>query len=244
MANWGFLTPENAPGSLVVSRITRLPQDSEYLALVGGALYELACEGNWEKFGAQDIEDTADFFRQMYLNWVAGEVSMLGSIHAMAVAETPAGMLVCDGSEHDRLDYPELYSVLHSEFLVDADTFVTPDLEAAFILGAGGGFDVNDTGGAENVQLTTDEMPEHTHTAVDHNHSDAGHLHNEITATPTLIAIGAGVPAPSAIPGIGSTGAGYANIQNSSVTINNSGGDESHENMPPYVTLRYYMVAE
>ena len=113
MANWGFLTPENAPGSLVVSRITRLPQDSEYLALVGGALYELACEGNWEKFGAQDIEDTADFFRQMYLNWVAGEVSMLGSIHAMAVAETPAGMLVCDGSEHDRLDYPELYSVLH-----------------------------------------------------------------------------------------------------------------------------------
>jgi len=244
MANWGFLTPENAPGSLVVSRITRLPQDSEYLALVGGALYELACEGNWEKFGAQDIEDTADFFRQMYLNWVAGEVSMLGSIHAMAVAETPAGMLVCDGSEHDRLDYPELYSVLHSEFLVDADTFVTPDLEAAFILGAGNGYDVNDAGGAEDVQLTTGEMPEHTHTTTPHNHTDAGHLHTEVTATPTLIAIGVGAPAPSAIPGVGSTGAGYSSIQNSGVSVNNSGGDESHENMPPYVTLRYYMVAE
>lgn len=68
-----------------------------------------------------------------------------------------------------------------------------------FLLGAGGLYNVNDTGGTENVALTTDNLPSHNHSAssssgynnVGHNHSgttgteSAGHSHSTTVSTVT-----------------------------------------------------------
>lgn len=52
----------------------------------------------------------------------------------------------------------------------------TPDLRDRFIVGAGGSYDVGDTGGAESVTLTVAQMPQHSHGA---SSSSAGsHTHS------------------------------------------------------------------
>jgi microcystin-dependent protein len=48
--------------------------------------------------------------------------------------------------------------------------------------------------------------------------------------------IGAGAPAPSAIPGVSITGS-------SSISIDNTGGGQSHNNMQPFRSLRYAIWA-
>ena len=57
----------------------------------------------------------------------------------------------------------------------------TPDLRDRFIVGAGGSYDVGDTGGAESVTLTVDQMPQHSHSAS--SKSAGSHTHSISTSS-------------------------------------------------------------
>ena len=57
----------------------------------------------------------------------------------------------------------------------------TPDLRAKFVVGAGSGYSVNDTGGAASVTLTTAQMPSHNHSfsgSGSHSHNINNHTHS------------------------------------------------------------------
>ncbi len=154
----------------------------------------------------------------------------VGKLFPFATQDPPPNTLECDGATYNRVDFPLLYALLDANFIVDADTFVVPDMQSRFIVGAGTGsglsaYGVNASGGDESITLTTAEMPSHSHT-------DVGHVHTEGNAIPTAITIGAGVPAPSALPSVGVTGSSSANLTN-------TGGDGAHENRPPYRALRW-----
>ena len=95
----------------------------------------------------------------------------------------------------------------------------TPDLRGRFVLGAveetGVKYSVGNTGGEETHTLTVDEMPSHSH---------------EISRT-----FGGGG---------GGSGGGDINTSGSGRTpfsILPAGGNQPHENMPPYYTLCYIM---
>lgn len=124
------------------------------------------------------------------------------------------GSLLCDGAEYLREDYPALYEHwAGTSLIVDADTFHVPDLRRKFVLGADSEFEVLDTGGAENITLTIDQIP--------------SHAHSEISAVPAIINGGIEAPAAAATPSIDSTGL--------------TGGSQSHSNMPPFMALRWYV---
>ena len=109
----------------------------------------------------------------------------------------PTGFTLCDGNNN------------------------TPDLRGRFVVGhhpSNGDYDVNDTGGAENVTLSIAQMPNHKHdTTVDN--SDLF----PATGQKTI--------------GFGGAGGYPATV----FTMSNTGGGQSHENRPPYYALCYIM---
>lgn len=201
---------------------------------VNGALLELTKTYNWEKFGIATPDDAAELMWAMWIDY-QGSNCMIGSVYPYITDVAPTGTLPCDGSTFNRVDYPTLYARLAAEFIIDADTFVTPDLRGRTVIGVGTGSSltprsVNEVDGFEAHVLIVTETPYHTHL-------DTGHTHADGIAAPNITTIGAGAPQPTAIPAVGLTGASSANLTY-------EGADGAHNNMQPFVALNYCVVAQ
>jgi len=142
----------------------------------------------------------------------------------------------------------------------------TPDLRNRFVVGAGDQYDRNDTGGANSVTLTENEMPSHSHSM----NSAGNHDHGGSTDSHTIsgsISFSSNCGVVGNVNGVfqgsgteqrtGGTSSGNTNLATVSIsdthnhsintdgshthTINNTGGDGSHENRPPYFALAFIM---
>ncbi|UII31366.1 tail fiber protein [Fulvivirga ulvae] len=114
----------------------------------------------------------------------------------------------------------------------------TPDLTGRFIVGLGGTGDydtIGNTGGQEQVTLTTAQLPAHSHSgstkdAGEHNHSFSGSKkHGRGAKT--------GNHYDYYASSSGTTGS--AGKHSHSFDTNDTGGSKSHENRPPYYVLAY-----
>jgi len=222
----GFLTPDSIDPNEYL-RVVLVSKTLELIGAVNGQLLDLSDPKFWQQFGTLTPEEVAAYFQTVWLREI--NMSLAGIIISYACATCPSFALPCDGSSYARVDYPQLYAALDSVYILDADNFVVPDLRDVVEVGEGTSHALDDSGGEETHTLTTTEMPSHAH-------ADSGHLHTEVTAVPTLIAIGAGVPAASAVPGVGVTGTSSANLTN-------TGGDGAHNNMQPYRVTRKAIIA-
>lgn len=218
----GYLTPNSIPTARY-SRRLRLPDDLQFIANVSGALLELADPENWQPYGAVTPEDAAAAAMAMVEEY--WHSNMIGQLVAYVTVDPPDGTLPCDGSVYNAVDYPLLWVLIAPVFYVGPDTFATPDLRGRVLLGTSATYAIGGTGGETEHTLTLAEIPGHTH-------SDSGHTHADGNATPTPITIGTGVPAPSAVPSVGVTGVGFANNDS-------SGGDSPHNNLQPYLAVKY-----
>jgi len=228
-----WLTPGTIP-TQNTCRVLSIPDDQEWVAIVAGALFLLTQQENWEQAGTGNVANCmsrmTDLFDEYSFN--TGVCRVVGEIIAFAGATTPNPTiwLVCDGASVLRADYPDLFAVIGTAYgATDVSHFNLPDLRGVTLIGQGSGYTLATPVGASTHTLVTSEMPSHSHT-------DLGHLHTEGNAVPALIAIGAGVPAPSAIPGVGVTG-------NASANLTSTGGDGSHNNMQPSMPINYLIVA-
>lgn len=229
MSKGAFLTPDAPELSDVRCRTIRVPNAPDWLMLVSGALSVLTHEWNYEAHGTATPAECAAYFSKALQEMVntTGDC-MIGVIISYATAEAPDHCLPCDGSIYDRVDYPILYAALADEFIVDADQLITPDLRSMFVLGAVDDDDIGEEGGAATHELTQDEMPSHGHYTTPHAHGILG------LAMPDLF---------GAIPGA-SMQALPSTTGLSGVTVLETGGDAAHNNMPPYLTLGYAIIAE
>lgn len=191
------------------SKIVRaLAIDSALIPHVSDAIAQLAFEGNWFEVGdsvADVIIESIEALDSWYLsNMLIGQVStFLGSL--------PDFWLALDGGTFDRVDYPELWTTLDSQFK-DSTTFTLPDLSDLFLAVAGSGiYALGDTDGANAHTLTTDEIPSHTHTYL----PPVVDIDLEAPGVPDIAAARIGAPT--------STGA--------------TGGGSEHENRPPFFSV-------
>lgn len=152
----GWLTPDTEGG--IVCRSLRIP--SNFVPMVSGALGLLCQWYNWEGFGTLTPDECAEIMQNMWNAYISGGGCMIGQVAWFAVDSLPDYVLECDGSTYDRVDYPLLYDALSSAFIVDVDTFQTPDIEDRFILSGG---TMGDTGGESDHTLSIDEIPSHSH---------------------------------------------------------------------------------
>lgn len=224
-----YLTPNTIPNDDFVCRVVRIPNDPALVWAFSGAIIELTKRYNWEQFGEMTPDETAEACQSVLFEYLDSDFCMIGSIFPYASEKPPKHCLDCDGATYNRVDYPKLYAALDASFILDADTFTVPNLNNRFVIGAGDDYAIGSTGGAAEVTLTVDQMPEH-------NHEDAGHLHSTHGHV-TLLAVIPGegpVSAPSPVPEV--TTSSQANILP-------AGGGQAHNNMPPYVALPYCIVA-
>lgn len=236
MASTPYLTPNGPVTPERYCYRLKIWANREFLGAVKTALLDLQGAWRWEQYGTLTPEECARLAFDMYEEFTLDDGwCMIGAIFPFASADTPENMLLCDGSTHSKADYPLLYDALDTVFIVDSTHFVTPDLRANVVVGSGAalaGYGVlipGDTGGQAQVTLSSDEMPAH-------NHTTDPHAHSEITAVATIINGGLEAPAASATPSVGVTGT-------ASPSTNNTGGSAAHDNVQPFVALKYGIVA-
>ena len=139
----------------------------------------------------------------------------------------PEGWHICDGTEG------------------------TPDLQGKFILGSSTSHEVGSSGGEETHTLTTDEMPSHTHSVNTSNlsiRSGGAHTHKLYADSGSPASdrhdIVSGVGNGNAYFGLNpftGTDGTHTHTISGSMSNKNTGGDQAHNNMPPYYTLCYIM---
>lgn len=81
----------------------------------------------------------------------------------------PMGWNFCDGSQMSIANYTALFSIVGTTFGGDGQvTFAVPDFRGRVAVGTGTGpglptYDLGQVSGSENVTLTSNSMPAHTH---------------------------------------------------------------------------------
>jgi microcystin-dependent protein len=133
-----------------------------------------------------------------------------------SIASIPSGWALCDGQT--------------------VSGTATPDLRNRFIVGAGNSYGVGATGGADQITLTAQQMPRHTHTGS--TNTAGSHKHSYRVSYGTTTRTGSSGPqVRTALTHNQTTGS--AGSHSHTISLNNTGGNQPHENRPPYYALCY-----
>lgn len=150
-----------------------------------------------------------------------GESAPIGGIMMYGGTVAPTGWLICDGSLLNKTDYQQLYTAIGNTYNLETDAdetkFRLPDMRKMTPVGASGdgAYSLGATGGEEEVTLTIEEMPAHTHNTLNIAIAAEGSsISVPSTATPTYRA-----------------------------PTSSTGGGQAHNNMQPYVALNFIMKA-
>lgn len=162
-------------------------------------------------------------------------MGMTGEIKMWPVNTVPNGWLPADGSEVSRATYAALFDILGTTFGVGngTTTFNVPNMKGRVPVGYDTGqteFDtVGETGGEKTHVLTSAEMPSHTHVQNSHAHTFQGNG-----------ALTDGSTGASYVVNSGSFYGFRAQQMASATAVNqNTGGGGAHNNLQPYMTVRY-----
>jgi len=116
------------------------------------------------------------------LDGLIRQIVPIGTVLDFAGATPPVNWLRCDGTVYNNTQYPLLAAQLGTMFGgVSGTSFAVPDLGGIAVIGANATYALASTGGEATHVTLTNEMPVHTHTAVDGGHThtvtDSGHTH-------------------------------------------------------------------
>lgn len=150
----------------------------------------------------------------------------VGEIRIFAGNFAPAGWMFCEGQLLPISENETLFQLIGTTFGGDGqETFALPDLRGRIPVHQGGAFPYPTNGGVEEVTLTTQQIPSHTHPFV---------------ATTT-----AGTDANPAGNVVATTAAtkifreSNANTPMAGTMVQPAGGSQPHTNFQPYLCVDY-----
>lgn len=170
-----------------------------------------------------------------------GEIRMFGFNFA------PNGWAFCQGQLMSISQNAALFNLIGTTYGGDGvQTFALPNLQSRVIIGLGTGpglsmRNIADTGGVENVTLTTGNLPAHTHaitgpTAAVACKSGAGNTQTPVGNVLAGEAAGLTMPYSSLAPDVSMGGALVPTVSPQSGL---TGGNQPHFNVQPYLTVNY-----
>ena len=152
-----------------------------------------------------------------------GEIKMFGGSFA------PAGWMFCEGQLLPISEYETLFNLIGTTYGGDGQsTFALPDLRGRLPVHQGNGFVLAETGGAEEITLTTQQIPAHSHPLLA--------TSNPATATAPGSSVTLGIAATATITPYGSD-APSTNLHPS--MVGSVGGSQPHTNFQPYLCVNF-----
>ncbi len=150
----------------------------------------------------------------------------VGEIRMFAGNFAPAGWMFCEGQLLPISEYETLFNLIGTTYGGDGQsTFALPDLRGRIPIHFGNGFTLAETGGAEEITLTVNQIPAHSHPllaslalATDPNPA------NNVLATTSQIEIY------------------YSDVPDSNMApqaISTVGGSQPHTNFQPYLCVDF-----
>lgn len=203
-------------------------------ALLFSALAAIANLNEWSRPGGITVADLEFIYTLIDKANDQLMTPNIGQIIAYTNAFAPSYTLPCDGGTYLREDYPALYDQLDSVYIIDADTFVTPNLNGRAPIGTGTNADgvtvsVNEELGESFHELTEEELATHSH-------DDLGHVHSYQPPGVSGLALAPGelpVALPNIIPSV--TGSSSALIQPSGLSV-------PHNTIGPSTGVKYGVI--
>ena len=180
-----------------------------------------------------------------------GEIIMFGGTFA------PRGWAFCNGQLLAISSNSALFAILGTTYGGDGrTTFGLPNLQGRVAMhpGTGPGLTtrrLGQTGGVENVTLTTQEIPSHTHTPT---------VNTTGAVTAKAVNAGGNQISPSGntwadsgsndrdyhtgTPDVDMNAAAINNTLNTTVTIGNTGGSQQHTNVQPFQCVNFIIALQ
>lgn len=150
----------------------------------------------------------------------------VGEIRMFAGNFAPAGWMFCEGQLLPISEYETLFNLIGTTYGGDGQsTFALPDLRGRLPLHQGNSFILAETGGAEEITLTVNQIPAHSH--------------------PLLASSAPGTAATPQGSVLAKTTTGFLYILENptdnmaTTSISSVGGSQPHTNFQPYLCVNF-----
>lgn len=150
----------------------------------------------------------------------------VGEIRMFAGNFAPAGWMFCEGQLLPISEYETLFNLIGTTYGGDGEsTFALPDLRGRIPIHQGNGFILAETGGAEEITLTGNQIPAHSHAF-----TASTNIAQDTSPAGTVL---------------GQTGSALLYIQDSPDSnmspqaISSIGGSQPHNNFQPYMCVNF-----
>lgn len=151
----------------------------------------------------------------------------VGEIRMFAGNFAPAGWMFCEGQLLPISENETLFQLIGTTYGGDGQaTFALPDLRGRVPIHQGNGFILAETGGAEEITLTVQQIPSHSHVPLANsgNGTSSDPSSNFWAAQPALLQY---------------SGPGSANVNLPANVLAATGGNQPHTNFQPYLCVDF-----
>lgn len=151
-----------------------------------------------------------------------GEIRMFGGNFA------PAGWMFCEGQLLPISENETLFQLIGTTYGGDGqETFALPDLRGRLPIHQGNNFILAETGGVEEVTLTVQQIPAHTHPLLANSgQADSGTPTGRVCAEEALVGVDFYIESPPT-------------VNMAAQAISTVGGSQPHTNFQPYLCVDF-----
>jgi len=150
----------------------------------------------------------------------------VGEVRMFAGNFAPAGWMFCEGQLLPISEYETLFNLIGTTYGGDGEsTFALPDMRGRIPIHQGNGYVLAETLGVEEVTLTTQQIPSHTHALITYNAvANTPNPGNNLLGLSSQVSLYfADNPSVPMNPGI----------------ISQTGGSQPHTNFMPYLCVDF-----